>query len=221
MIISIDGPAASGKSTTAKLIAEELDLLYLDTGAMYRAVALYLKQNEIDYEDFLALESSLDKINISFEYKNGHHNIFLNGTDVSQAIRTPEITKLSSQIAVIKCIRKKMVETQRKLAKDQNVILDGRDIGTVVFPDADIKIFLTASLEARAKRRFTESQERGIKCDIEDIKQELIWRDQNDSTREEAPLKKPEGAIEVNTTNLTINEQTKLILKYIKSWCDR
>ena len=221
MIISIDGPAASGKSTTAKIIAEKLDLMYLDTGAMYRAVALYLSQHNIDFKDFLALESSLDKISISFIYKNSQNHIILNGEDVSNSIRTPEITKLSSNIATIKIIRKKMVEAQRKLAEDQNVILEGRDVGTVIFPNADIKFYLTASLDSRAKRRLIEMSERGINIDIEDIKQDLIWRDQNDSNREEAPLKKAEGAIEVNTTNLTIEEQVNLILKYINKWVDR
>jgi cytidylate kinase len=218
MIVSIDGPAASGKSTTAKLIAEKLDLLYLDTGAMYRAVALYLHENSIDIDDFLVLESSLDQIYISFQVIDRQHRIFLNDRDVSDAIRSPEMTRYSSQIATIKIIRKHMVGMQRSLAENHNVILDGRDIGSVVFPNADFKFFLTATLESRAKRRYDELVATGVDADLDRIKQDLIWRDQNDMQREEAPLKKPHGAIEVNTTDMTIAEQVDYILRVITKY---
>lgn len=216
MIISIDGPAASGKSTTAKLIADKLHLTYLDTGAMYRAVALYSQKNNIDLDDFIAIESMLEKISIKFKNINNINHIFLNGEVVSEAIRTPEITKLSSSIATKKIIRQKMVEMQRMLAENQDVILDGRDIGTIVFPDADFKFYLTASLESRAVRRYKELLNKGVNANIEEIKQDLVWRDLNDSQREESPLKKAEDAIEVNTTEMTIDEQVNFILKVIK-----
>ena len=215
MVISIDGPAASGKSTTAKIVAERLGLLYIDTGAMYRAVALYFQQHDIDITDFLAIENQLDKISLSFKVIGGENRIFLNGQDVSGEIRTPEITKMSSEVATKKVVRKRMVELQRALAENQNVILDGRDIGSIVFPNADFKFFLTATLESRASRRHKELVEKGVEADLDDIKQDLIWRDQNDSQRAESPLKVPDGAIQLNTTEMTITGQVDFILKKI------
>ena len=216
MIIAIDGPAASGKSTTAQLVAREFGLLYIDTGAMYRAVALEVIKQSIDLDDFIALETMLENINIEFGVQSSQLSIFLNGEDVSEAIRTPEITTMSSKVATIKIIRQKMVEMQRKLSLNHDVILDGRDIGTVVFPDADFKFFLTASLETRAKRRFEELTQKGINVDLEDIKQDLVWRDMNDSSRKEAPLKKAEDSIEINTSEMTIEEQVNVIIKRIR-----
>ena len=216
MIIAIDGPAASGKSTTAKLVAENMNLLYIDTGAMYRAVALYLKENNIEIDDFLSLEASLEKIDLTFKVVNNSNRIYLNKVDVSEKIRTPEITKLSSEIATIKIIRQKMVELQRALAKDNHVVLEGRDIGTVVFPDAQYKFYLQATLDARATRRFNEAKLAGQNVDFDDIKQDLIWRDLNDSQRVEAPLKKPSDAVELDTTNMSIQGQVNFILNYIR-----
>jgi len=211
MIIAIDGPAASGKSTTARLIANRLDLLYLDTGAMYRAVALYMFERGIDTQDGEALQKNLADIDISFK----DSLIFLNNEDVSEKIREPHISKLSSQIAIIKIVRHKMVELQREIAKGRDVILEGRDIGTVVFPDADYKFFLTASLESRAERRYKEMSEKGIELTLEQIQQELQWRDQNDTQRAEAPLRKADDAIEIDTTLLTIEEQVHTILAIV------
>lgn len=216
MIIAIDGPAASGKSTTAKLLAEKMNLLYIDTGAMYRAVALYLKENNIQTDDFLSLEASLERINLNFQVTDKTNHIIMNNVNVSDKIRTPEITKLSSEIAKIRIIRQKMVEMQRALAKDHNVILEGRDIGTVVFPDAQFKFFLQATLDARSTRRFDEAKKLGQVVDFDEIKQDLIWRDLNDSQREEAPLKKPTDAVELDTTNMTIDGQVNFILNYIR-----
>jgi cytidylate kinase len=216
MIISIDGPAASGKSTTAKILADKLSLMYLDTGAMYRAVALYLHENNIDYTDFLLLESTLDVIKITFKTIDKKNHIFLNERDISEEIRTPTISKLASEIAKIKIIRKELVKQQRTIAEEQDLILEGRDAGTVVFPNADIKFFLTASLEARTLRRFKELSEKGYQVDYEEIKNDLIWRDQNDSTRLESPLKKAEDSIEINTTDMTIEQQVDSMLKHIK-----
>ena len=218
MIIAIDGPAASGKSTTAKKIAELLDLMYLDTGAMYRATALYLKRKNVDINDFIALETSIEKIQIQFKKtaQNKEYQIILNNDDISEEIRTPQITKLSSEIATIGIVRKKMVEIQREMAQNHNVILDGRDIGTIVFPNADFKFYITASLETRANRRYKELKAKGVDIEIEQIKQDLIWRDQNDQNRDIAPLKKADDAIEINTTNMTIKEQTNFIIKHIR-----
>jgi cytidylate kinase len=215
MIIAIDGPSASGKSTTAKLVAEQLNLLYLDTGAMYRAVALYLQQRDICIDDYLALESALEQIDIRFEIIDNSNHIFLDGVDVTETIRTPEITKMSSAIAIVKIVRTKMVDLQRSLSVGHEVVLDGRDIGTVVFPDADFKFFMVASLESRSQRRYLELVAKGIETDIDTIRQDLIWRDQNDSSRSEAPLKKAHDAIEIDTTNLSVDEQVALIVKRI------
>ncbi|MCL2064998.1 MAG: (d)CMP kinase [Candidatus Cloacimonetes bacterium] len=226
MIVAIDGPAASGKSTTAKLIAQEFGLLYLDTGAMYRAVALFVKNNGIDLENLHSLEAILEKIDIKFRKVEAETfdsegfkstlSIFLNDIDVTEDIRTPEVTRMSSNVATIKIVRQKMVEQQRKLASNHDVILDGRDIGTVVFPDADFKFFLTASLEVRALRRFKEMTQKGLTLNIEEIKNDLIWRDKNDSCRSEAPLKKAEDAIEINTSEMSIEEQVRIIIDIIR-----
>ncbi|MDD4156671.1 MAG: (d)CMP kinase [Candidatus Cloacimonetes bacterium] len=216
MIIAIDGPAASGKSTTAKLIAEKLNFIYIDTGAMYRAVALYALKNNLDISNHKNLIKIINSITIRFERINNENHIFLNNIDVTSEIRLPEITKLSSNIATKKIIRDKMVEIQRLLAINQKIIMDGRDIGTVVFPNANYKFFLTASIETRALRRLNEQLTKGIVSNLEDIKNDLIWRDKNDSEREFSPLKKAEDAIEVDTSNMTIEEQVKYILKVLQ-----
>lgn len=216
MIIAIDGPAASGKSTTAKLIAEKLNFIYIDTGAMYRAVALYALKNNLDISNHKNLIKIINSITIRFERFNNENHIFLNNIDVTSEIRLPEITKLSSNIATKKIIRDKMVEIQRLLAINQKIIMDGRDIGTVVFPNANYKFFLTASIETRALRRLNEQLTKGIVSNLEDIKNDLIWRDKNDSEREFSPLIKAEDAIEVDTSNMTIEEQVKYILKVLQ-----
>jgi len=215
MIIAIDGPAASGKSTTAKIIADRLDLLYLDTGAMYRAVALYLSAKGIDSADENALRSALEDIDIYFQQIDGSYHIFLNAVDVSSDIRVPHITKMSSEVACIREVRERMVEMQREIAGGHDVILDGRDIGTVVFPNADYKFYLTASLDSRALRRFKEQHEKGIDCDLSEIRVQLAWRDENDSQRAFAPLKKADDAIEIDTTHLSIDQQVEGILQVI------
>jgi len=215
MIIAIDGPAASGKSTTARLIANRLSLLYLDTGAMYRAVALFMCEHKIDIEDEVALAGGLKSIDISLKEVDGNNLIYLNNVDVSSKIREPHISKLSSQVAIIKVVRHKMVELQREIANGRDVILEGRDIGTVVFPNAEFKFFLTASLESRAERRHKEMAEKGIVMGLSEIREELEWRDQNDTQRIEAPLKRAEDAIEIDTTHLSIEEQVDTILAII------
>ena len=214
-VIAIDGPAASGKSTTAKLLAEELECLYIDTGAMYRACALYAYENKVDLEDFNSIETMLDHIEINFKVINKENHIFLNSKDVSEDIRLPEISQKPSAIATIACVRRRMVDLQRRMAENNNVILDGRDIGTVVFPEADFKFYMVADIETRAKRRKLELDAKGIKTDLDELIDELAWRDINDSTRDIAPLKKAEDAFEVNTTNMSIDGQVSYILRKI------
>lgn len=214
-VIAIDGPAASGKSTTAKLLAEELDCLYIDTGAMYRACALYAFENKVDLDDFNSIETMLDNIDISFKLIDKQNHLFLKDRDVTEDIRMPEISQKASAIATIACVRRRMVDLQRKMSENCNVILDGRDIGTVVFPEADFKFYMVADIETRAKRRLLELQEKGINSDLDELIDELAWRDINDSTRDISPLKKANDAFEVNTTNMSIDGQVSYILRKI------
>jgi cytidylate kinase len=219
IIVAIDGPASSGKSTTAKQLAKKLNCIYVDSGAMYRAVALFLLQNKIDFNDKKLLRKALSEINIKVVPSSDRteNTIILNGEDVSKKIREPEITNYSSTIATEGLIRKRMVELQRKMAKTQSIVMDGRDIGTVVFPHADFKFFLVASIDERAKRRWTENQKKGLGTKtLEEIKEELAFRDKTDSTRKIAPLKKAEDAIEINTTNLSIKQQVDKLYGIIK-----
>lgn len=214
-IIAIDGPAASGKSTTAKLLAKKLKYVYIDTGAMYRACALRSLWDEIDLQNSGQLEKMLSDISIEIKYSAGGNKIILDGKDVTHRIRKADITKLSSEIAVIGVVRKKMVELQRKIGEEGGVIMDGRDIGTVVFPEADLKFFMVASVKTRALRRWKEAKAKEEELNLEDIEKELIWRDNNDSSRKIAPLKKAEDAIEIDTSDMTINEQVKTIYQII------
>ncbi|WP_297596477.1 (d)CMP kinase [uncultured Cetobacterium sp.] len=211
-IVALDGPAGSGKSTIAKLIAKEFDLTYLDTGAMYRMVALYVLENSIDYTDELSVENVLNNINMDII----GDAFFLNGEDVSLKIRTPEVTNIVSPVSAVKAVRVKLVDLQREISKGKNVILDGRDIGTVVFPNADLKVFLIASAEERAKRRVNDYLSKGINEDFNTVLKGILERDHIDSTRKESPLKKAEDAIEVDTSFLTIQESSKAISDLIK-----
>ena len=201
-IVAIDGPAGSGKSTVAKILAKKYAMTYLDTGAMYRMCALYFIENEISIDNKKNIEENLPLINIDIE----KDKFFLNGKDVSLEIRTPKVTGMVSYVAKIKEIREKMVELQRKISEGKNVILDGRDIGTVVFPNADLKIFLVASPEERAKRRMKDYEEKGIHEDYEKVLASILERDFIDSTRKEGPLKKANDAVEISTDGDTIDE---------------
>jgi cytidylate kinase len=217
LIIAIDGPAASGKSTTAQLLAKKLGYLYIDTGAMYRACALKAKKLGIDINDEESIRNLLDFIDIRIENDNSKNRILLDGEDVSEDIRADDISSLASAISAIPAVRYKMVELQRKMGEKGSVILDGRDIGTFVFPDAEVKFFLTASPEIRAKRRWLELQQKGIDKDFSEVLADLVKRDNNDSQRALAPLKKAEDAIEIDTSNMTIEEQTETLYKIILS----
>ena len=207
MIIAIDGPAGSGKSTIAKLIAEDLGLVYLDTGAMYRLVTLKALNDGI-LGDLEEIKKMLDNLNIDIK-ENG---FYLDDIDVSEEIRKPVVSENVSNIAAIREVREKMVDLQRKFSESKNVILDGRDIGTVVFPNADVKIFLVADAKERANRRYKELIEKGENVKIEEIYENILKRDEIDSTRKESPLKKAEDAIEVDTTSKDIEEVKNEIL---------
>jgi len=211
MIIAIDGPAGSGKSTIAKLIAEDLELVYLDTGAMYRLVTLKALNDGI-LGDLEEIKKMLDNLNIDIK-ENG---FYLDDIDVNEEIRKPIVSENVSHIAAIREVREKMVDLQRKFSESKNVILDGRDIGTVVFPNADVKIFLVADAKERANRRYKELVEKGENVKIEEIYENILKRDEIDSTRKESPLKKAEDAIEVDTTSKNIEEVKNEILKIIK-----
>ena len=211
MIIAIDGPAGSGKSTIAKLIAEDLGLVYLDTGAMYRLVTLKALNNGI-LGDFEKIIKMLDNLSIDIK-ENG---FYLDDIDVSEEIRKPVVSENVSDIAAIREVREKMVDLQRKFSESKNVILDGRDIGTVVFPNADVKIFLIADAKERANRRYKELVAKGENVRMEEIYENILKRDEIDSTRKESPLKKAGDAIEVDTTSKNIEEVKNEILFIIK-----
>lgn len=216
LIIAIDGPAGSGKSTSAKLIAKKLGYLYIDTGAMYRAVTFHALQNEAIGDETRIVELAR-KCKINLEYKDSEVVVLLNDENVSNEIRSPEVNAHVSDVSKISEVRKLMVEKQRDMAKDGNgVVMEGRDIGTVVFPDADVKVFLTASLDTRASRRANEYIENGSSVVIEDIKNNLSSRDKIDSSRNDSPLIKAYDAVEVDTTNITIDEQVNKILEQVK-----
>ena len=211
MIIAIDGPAGSGKSTIAKLIAEDLELVYLDTGAMYRLVTLKALNDGI-LGNLDKIIKMLDNLNIDIK-ENG---FYLDDIDVSEEIRKPVVSENVSDIAAIREVRKKMVDLQRKFSESKNVILDGRDIGTVVFPNADVKIFLVADAKERANRRYKELVAKGENGRIEEIYENILKRDEIDSTRKESPLKKADNAIEVDTTSKNIEEVKNEILNIIR-----
>lgn len=200
--IAIDGPAGAGKSTIAKQVAAQLGYVYVDTGAMYRAISLYLIRKNIEADDVKAIEAVLDDIDITLEYDNGTQIVMLNGENVNGLIRTEEVGAMTSASSKNACVREKLVELQRILASKQDVIMDGRDIGTCVLPNADLKVYLTASSRTRAERRWKEYNEKGIECDIDQIEKDIIARDNQDMSREVSPLKKADDAVLVDTSNM-------------------
>lgn len=214
--IAIDGPSGAGKSTIAKKAAAKLGYIYIDTGAMYRTVGLYLNRLGINIKaEKEKVINSLSGINIDIKYENGEQHIFLNGEDVSSLIRTPEISMAASDSGTVLEIREKMTHLQRNLAKNNNCIMDGRDIGTFVLPDADVKIFLTADVRVRAERRYRELTEKGEEVKFEDILSGMVLRDKNDSTREFMPLKKADDAILIDTSDLSLDESVDAVIKCI------
>lgn len=213
--IAIDGPSGAGKSTLARRLAANLGFIYVDTGALYRAIALSMLRRNADTEEQII--GSLKELDVTLGYQDGEQHVFANGEDVSGLIRTPEVTMAASKVSAIPEVRKYLFDLQQNLAKTNSVVMDGRDIGTVVLPDADVKIFLTASPEKRAMRRYLEMQEKNIVGQTyEEVLADVIRRDEQDMNREIAPLRQAEDAVLVDTSNLDLNESEQLLLKVCK-----
>ena len=214
--IAIDGPAGAGKSTIAKRVAKELSFIYVDTGAMYRAVALYLLRNEIDGTDAEAVAGNCQSAEVSIRYENGEQVVILNGENVNQYIRTEEVGNMASKTSANPAVRAHLLNLQRNLAAKNDVVMDGRDIGTVVLPDAQEKIYLTASVETRAQRRYDEYLAKGESADLEEIKKDIENRDHQDMTREISPLRQAEDAVLVDSSLMNIDEVVAAILGIYK-----
>ena len=215
--IAIDGPAGAGKSTIAKLLAKKLGCVYIDTGAMYRSVGYYCIQNGMDYKDEKAVSRCLSQIDLELKYAEEGQMIYLNNENVSSKIRTDEVAAAASKVATYGPVRADLVRRQQAMAKKQAVVMDGRDIGTVVLPFATLKIFLTASVEERAQRRFKEYVEKGMAVDLEKLKEEIKARDEQDTTREISPLKQADDAILLDTTHLDIEEIVEKISNMLEA----
>ena len=211
--IAIDGPAGSGKSTVARLVAKKLGFVYVDTGAMYRTVGLYCAENSIDLENMDVVKKALQKVNIELKYDEGVQHIYLNGEDVSSAIRVQRIAEYASKVAAIGVVREKLVEMQRNIAENGNVVMDGRDIGTNVIPNAKAKIYLDASVDVRTERRCHELEEKGVSFDKNVIREEIIERDNFDKNRKINPLTIAEDATIIDTSYMTIEEVENKITK--------
>lgn len=214
--IAIDGPAGAGKSTIAKKVAKELSFIYVDTGAMYRAMALYLHRNGIPADDAEKIADACGGAEISIEYRDGEQVVLLGGENVNPYLRTGEVSAMASKSSAVPQVRTRLVQLQQELAAAQNVVMDGRDIGTVVLPDARVKIYLTASVEVRARRRFLEMQEKGEPADFDQIAAEIAERDHRDMTREVSPLRQADDAVLVDTSDMTIDQVTQRILEIVK-----
>lgn len=214
--IAIDGPASSGKSTVAKILAKKYEYIYLDTGSMYRVLTYCALKEKVNVKEEAVLIKLLQNIHITFQQDEQYKKVFVNGQDVSREIRLPNVTNLVSTVAAHKMIRQEMVKLQKEYAKLGGIVMDGRDIGTVVLPNAEVKIFLVASIQKRAKRRFLENQNKGIPADFEKLKKEIEERDLLDSTREVSPLQQAKDAVLVDTTDLSINEVVEKIEEIMK-----
>ncbi|MEK7017382.1 MULTISPECIES: (d)CMP kinase [Bacillus] len=210
--IAIDGPAAAGKSTVAKVVAKKLSYVYIDTGAMYRAITYAALEQKVDIENEEKLMKVVKNVNIEFQQGENTQLVFLNGQDVSEVIRTPDVTNRVSIVAKHRLVREEMVRRQQELAKKGGVVMDGRDIGTHVLPDAEVKIFMLASVEERAERRHLENMNKGFDSNLEQLKEEIARRDKLDSEREVSPLKKADDALELDTTSLSIEEVVQKIM---------
>ncbi|KAA0766835.1 (d)CMP kinase [Bacillus sp. SH5-2] len=210
--IAIDGPAAAGKSTVAKVVAKKLSYVYIDTGAMYRTITYAALERKVDIENEEKLMEVVRNVNIEFQQGENSQLVFLNGQDVSEVIRTPEVTNQVSIVAKHRLVREEMVRRQQALAKKGGVVMDGRDIGTHVMPDAEVKIFMLASVEERAERRHLENINKGFDSNLEQLKEEIAQRDKLDSEREVSPLKKADDALELDTTSLSIEEVVQKIM---------
>lgn len=216
MNIALDGPAGAGKSSIAKLVAKKLSFVYLDTGAMYRTIALYVLKNQIAPSNEAAVVAKLDDIEITLSHKNGEQQIFLNGENVSKEIRKEEVGKTASVVAKYGKVREKLVSLQQKIASENDVIMDGRDIGTVVLPNAEVKIYLTAGSRVRAERRYKELQEKGETCDLDQIEKDIILRDEQDMNREISPLRQADDAVLVDSSDMSIEEVVNCLIDIVE-----
>ncbi|GEP18678.1 (d)CMP kinase [Pediococcus argentinicus] len=215
--IAIDGPASAGKSTVAKIVANKLSYIYCDTGAMYRSVTFKALQNHIDLNDESAIVKMLEDTEISFAPGNPVQKVFIDGNEITDDIRTPEVTNSVSTVAALKEVRSILTDRQRDIAGKGGIVMDGRDIGSAVLPNAEVKIFLIASVDERAERRFKENQQKGIKTSLETLKKEIEVRDHKDSTRKVSPLTKASDAIEVDTTSMGIDDVVNKILEIVEN----
>ena len=213
--VAIDGPAGAGKSTVAKRVAKELGFIYVDTGAMYRALAVFFLKKGLKPEDTKEISEVCKEAQVSIGYEDGTQQVYLNGENVTSLLRTEEVGNMASVSSAIKEVRAQLLELQRELARTKDVVMDGRDIGTNILPNADVKVYLTASVETRAKRRYLELQEKGVPCNFQEIAHDIEERDTRDMNREIAPLKQAEDAILVDSSNMTIDE----VVEKIKSLC--
>ena len=214
-VVAIDGPAGSGKGTITKLVAEKRNLVSIDTGAMYRCVALECLNNDVNHTDIEGINKILENINIELKNDNGVKRVILNGKDVSEEIRTPKVDDIVAKYAAVKEIRDKMTPMQRKMGETQNIIMEGRDIGTVVFPNADVKIFLDCSVEERARRRYKQDLEKGMQITYEEVLESIKERHRLETERDIAPFIKADDAVAIDTTKLTIDEVVKEVLKIV------
>ena len=214
--VAIDGPAGAGKSTIAKLVAKKKGYIYVDTGAMYRGLAIHFLKKKADPEDRQAVAEACRDAEVTIGYEDGVQQIYLNGENVTGMLRTEEVGNMASKTSAIPEVREKLLELQRSLAREKDVIMDGRDIGTNILPNADVKIYLTASVETRARRRYDELKEKGTDCSLDEIARDIKERDERDMTREIAPLKKAEDAILVDSSDMTIQQVVDEICGYCR-----
>ena len=214
--VAIDGPSGAGKSSLAKRLAKDLGYVYVDTGAMYRSIGLYAVRQGKDPHDAAAVEALLPQIHLDTKLEEGTQHFYLNGEDVSEAIRTPEISYYASKVSAVPEVRRFLLETQRNMAKNGNILMDGRDIGTVILPDAPVKIFLTASAQSRAERRYKELIEKGQQVTMDGILHDINERDRQDMTRAVAPLKQADDAVLLDTSSLTLEESIAAVLRIIR-----
>ena len=218
--IAVDGPAGAGKSTIAKLVAKELGFVYVDTGAMYRAMALYFLRKGVDPKAAEEIERSCPEVDVTIRYQDGVQQVLLNGEDVSGLIRTEEVGNMASATSGYLFVREKLVELQKEMARKSDVVMDGRDIGTCVLPEADVKVYLTASSLVRARRRYRELTEKGIACDLKEIEQDILDRDHRDMHREHSPLVQAEDAVYLDSSDMTLDQVVDAIGRLIDQKID-